>query len=429
MATLHYAGWLDRLHDKNEPAILPDPEAELMSGDPYLTADLPGTGGVMRERLEDFVVEEIPLYEASGVGEHLYVTIQKAGISTHEAVHRIANALRIQPKAIGYAGLKDAKAITRQTISLQRISEARVRGVEVPGVTVLDTRYHGNKLRLGHLAGNRFLIRLREVSADAAEQAKAVLERLSQTGAPNLFGRQRFGSKGDGHIMGRALVNQDHDLAVNTLLGAPSDEEKNPKLREARERFESGDLEGALELFPRPYQAERRVLESLIKGRPPEVALKRIPRATLKLQLSSYQSHLFNRLLYDRMPDLGKLLEGDLAFIHVKHAVFAVEDPAAEQPRADSFEISPSGPLFGKKVLLASGVPGEAERELLAEERLDLTDFGGTGLKLPGERRPFRVRLTETTVRPDGDGAILLGFALPKGSFATSVMREVMKGQ
>ncbi len=390
-----------------------------MSSDPYVTGDLPGTGGVMRERLEDFVVEEIPRYEPSGAGEHLYVTIQKAGISTHEAIQRIANALRIQPKSVGYAGLKDARAITRQTISVQRVSESRVRSLEVPGVTVLDARFHGNKLRMGHLSGNRFLVRVREVGADAVERAKAVLDRMASTGAPNLFGRQRFGSKGDGYIVGRALVHQDPDLAVSTLLGAPSDEEKNPKLREARERFESGDLEGALPLFPRPYQAERRVLESLIRGRPPEVALKRIPRATLKLHLSSYQSFMFNRLLYNRMPDLGRLMAGDLAFIHVKHAVFSVEDPVAEQPRADEFEISPSGPLFGKKVLLATGRPGEAERELLAEERLDLDDFGATGLKLPGERRPFRVPLTDSMVRPDGDGAILLGFALPKGSFAT----------
>jgi tRNA pseudouridine13 synthase len=169
------------------------------------------------------------------------------------------------------------------------------------------------------------------------------------------------------------------------------------------------------------------VLEGLIRGRPPEQALKRVPNATLRIHLSSYQSWLFNRLLYDRMPDLGTLREGDLAYIHVKGAVFQVTDPAEEQARADDFEISPSGPLFGKKVLLADGQPGEAERELLAEERLDLEDFGGTGVKMPGERRPFRVPLTEPTVRPDGDGAILLGFSLPKGSYATAVMREVMK--
>jgi tRNA pseudouridine13 synthase len=398
-----------------------------MSDHPYLTAEHPGTGGVMRERLEDFVVEELPQYEASGAGEHLYVTIQKAGLSTHEAVRRIAKALGIAPKAIGYAGLKDAKAITRQIISMQGLSESAVRSMEVPGVTVLDTRYHKNKLRLGHLRGNRFLIRLRSVAPEAADRARDILDRLAETGVPNLFGPQRFGSKGDGHLVGRAIVHRDPERAVEVLLGGPADKESDPRLREARERYEAGDLEGALAVFPHPYQAERRVLEALIRGRPAAQALKRVPAATLRIHLSSYQSWLFNRLLYDRMPDLGVLEEGDLAWIHRKGAVFSVEDPAAEQPRADEFEVSPSGPLFGRKVLLAGGRPGEAERELLAEERLDLEDFSGAGVKMPGERRPFRVPLTDLTVRPDGEGAILLGFSLPKGSFATAVMREVMK--
>ena len=399
-----------------------------MSSDPYLTSDLPGTGGVMREKLEDFIVEEIPRYEASGTGEHLYVTFQKAGLSTHEAIRRIGNAVKVAPNRVGYAGLKDARAITRQTISMQGVSEAQVMAIEAPGVTVMAARRHTNKLRMGHLWGNRFLIRLREVGEDAADHANASLGSLLRTGVPNIFGPQRFGSKGDGYEIGRAIVKMDSEKAVAVLLGGPNDIERDPRLREARERYESGDLEGALRAFPRPYQAERRVLEGLIRGRPPEQALKRVPNATLRIHLSSYQSWLFNRLLYDRMPDLGTLREGDLAYIHVKGAVFSVTDPAAEQTRADDFDISPSGPLFGKKVLLADGQPGEAERELLAEERLDLEDFGGTGVKMPGERRPFRVPLTEPTVRPDGDGAILLGFSLPKGSYATAVMREVMKG-
>ncbi len=299
--------------------------------------------------------------------------------------------------------------------------------LELPGVTVIAVRRHTNKLRMGHLTGNRFLIRLRGVEEDAAEKARAVLDRLAAKGVPNIFGPQRFGSKGDGHLVGRAIVHQDAEQAVSVLLGGPNDIERDPRLREARERYERGDLEGALSAFPRPYQAERRVLEGLIRGRPPEQALKRVPNATLRIHLSSYQSWLFNRLLYDRMPDLDTLVAGDLAYIHVKGAVFEVIDPVAEQPRADEFEISPSGPLFGKKVLLAEGLPGEAERELLAEERMELADFGGTGVKMPGERRPFRVPLTDPTVRPDGDGAILLGFSLPKGSYATAVMREVMK--
>jgi tRNA pseudouridine13 synthase len=398
-----------------------------MSDEPFLTADLPGTGGVMRERIEDFVVEEIPLYEPSGTGEHLYLLIQKVGISTHEAVRRISHELGVPSKRIGYAGLKDAKAVTRQTISMQGVSEAAALGLEVNGVTAIEARRHNNKLRLGHLAGNRFLIRLRGVEEGAAAKAKAILTRMTEVGVPNIFGPQRFGSKGDAHEVGRAILHQDAELAVNTLLSGSDKGERDPRLTEARERFERGDLEGARAAFPHAYQAERRALEVLIKGRPAEHALRRIPNPVMKIILSSYQSHLFNRLLYDRMPDLGALEVGDLAYLHGRGAVFAVDDPAREQPRADAFEISPSAPLFGKKVLLAEGLPGERERELLAEERLELADFGSLGVKLTGERRALRVPLTEATVREDGEGAILLCFALPKGSYATAVMREVMK--
>ena len=179
--------------------------------------------------------------------------------------------------------------------------------------------------------------------------------------------------------------------------------------------------------FPGSYRAERQVLEVLIRGGSAAKALRRVPKATRKLHLAAYQSRLFNRLLDDRLATLGTLQAGDLAYLHDRGAVFSVEDPAAEQPRADAFEISPSAPLFGRKVTLADGEPGERERTLLAAEGLELESFRSSGIRLNGERRPLRVPLTEAAVRPDGDGAIMVTFALPRGSFATAVMAEVMK--
>src|SRR5438128_877822 len=125
---------------------------------PYLTRDLPGVGGAIKLRTEDFFVQEMPLYEPSGEGEHVYCEIQKVGIPTFEAINRIAAALNVSTRDIGYAGLKDAKAITRQVLSILGTNEQAVMDLRVPDIAVQWAARHGNKLRLGHLAGNRFAI-------------------------------------------------------------------------------------------------------------------------------------------------------------------------------------------------------------------------------------------------------------------------------
>ena len=165
------------------------------------------------------------------------------------------------------------------------------------------------------------------------------------------------------------------------------------------------------------------VLDTAIPLPPPP----EIPKATLKLLVSAYQSSLFNTLVTGRFPDLGRLETGDLAFLHDRGAVFSVEDPEVEQPRADSLEISPSAPLFGRKVTLADGRPGEAERALLEEEGIEPSDFGRLPFKCLGERRPIRVPLESPSVRPDGEDAVVVSFGLPRGSFATTVLREIVK--
>ncbi|WP_432822691.1 tRNA pseudouridine(13) synthase TruD, partial [Trichloromonas sp.] len=130
----------------------------------YLTATVPGTGGTIKESPEDFLVEEIPLYPPCGEGEHLYLLVEKEGVSTHDMLHRLAKALKVKEREIGYAGLKDAKARTRQTVSITGVKPEQVKALEFEDIRILDARFHGNKLRLGHLAGNRFTIRLRRVA-------------------------------------------------------------------------------------------------------------------------------------------------------------------------------------------------------------------------------------------------------------------------
>src|SRR5512136_1842729 len=125
---------------------------------PFLTAGIAGVGGVLKTRPEDFFVEELPLYEASGSGTHVYALIEKKGIGTREALDRLARALNVSRRDMGLAGLKDAQAVARQWISIEHVAPAQFEQVSLPDVRIVQTTRHTNKLKPGHLAGNRFTV-------------------------------------------------------------------------------------------------------------------------------------------------------------------------------------------------------------------------------------------------------------------------------
>jgi len=393
----------------------------------YLTVDLPGTGGVIKETPEDFLVEELPLYLPCGEGEHTYAVIEKRGVTTLDAIRRIARALSIPDREIGYAGMKDARGVTRQTISIPRVEPERVSPLTLPGITVLSASRHRNKLKLGHLAGNRFSIRVRGVAADAAQRASAVLEVLAVRGVPNYFGLQRYGGLGNSHRIGRALLRGDYRGAVDEIMGEP-EAIRDESWRSAVEAYRRGDLAASLDSFPRHCRTEREILQRLLK-RPDahQRALDAVSPRLRKLYLSAYQSSLFDRVLERRLDRLDTMENGDLAFRHDNGACFLVEDRAAEAERARDFQISPTGPMFGCKMKLPEGLPRELEEAVLREEGLELEAFGlPGGLRMEGERRPLRIPLRDLSVDMDDDG-LLLGFSLPRGAYATSVLREIMK--
>ncbi|HUQ68301.1 MAG TPA: tRNA pseudouridine(13) synthase TruD, partial [Planctomycetaceae bacterium] len=180
---------------------------------PYALKEFQGVGGQIKQRDEDFFVQEIPLYEPSGEGEHVYCEIQKVGIPTFEAVNRVAHALRVSVRDVGYAGLKDARAVSRQVLSIWGTTEDAVMGMHLSGITVQWARRHVNKLRLGHLAGNRFAIKVRDVEPTDVVKLQEPLKELQRRGVPNYFGEQRFGRRGDNDQLGAALVRGD-DRAV-----------------------------------------------------------------------------------------------------------------------------------------------------------------------------------------------------------------------
>src|SRR4030042_517327 len=161
---------------------------------PFLTAAIPGVGGVIKTRPEDFVVEELPLYQPSGAGTHVYALMEKKGIGTREARDRVARAWNFSRREIGSAGLKDAQAVTRQWISIEHVEAQQLERISVPDVRILQTSRHTNKLKPGHLRGNRFAIRLRKLVLplpQATEMAQEGLSILSRRGVPNYFGPAR----------------------------------------------------------------------------------------------------------------------------------------------------------------------------------------------------------------------------------------------
>jgi tRNA pseudouridine13 synthase len=233
----------------------------------YMTAEIPGVGGCIKQALEDFQVFEIPLYFPVDRGEHTYFEIEKDDCSTLDAVGRIARALGVPPGEIGYAGLKDRKAITRQILSVRLVPPQRVQALQLPHIKILWARLHENKLRMGHLRGNRFTIRIRNVYPFARENTGAIIRRLVQSGSPNYFGPQRFGQRAEAFRIGHALLVHDAEKAVRRILGYPSNMEHNPMIVLARHRFMAGDLQGALNLFPGSFVAEKRMLSYLIRSR------------------------------------------------------------------------------------------------------------------------------------------------------------------
>lgn len=400
---------------------------------PRLLADFERPGGVVKLVPDDFEVDEIPLYPADGAGTHTYARIEKRGMATRQAVHLLAEHLGVRRRDIGFAGLKDARAVTRQWISVEHVEPDRLRGLSISGLRVLEVTRHGNKLRIGHLRGNRFRIRVRHTQTGRLADVQDALATLLRRGVPNYFGPQRFGSRGDTWQVGRALIRNDLEEAVDLILGraALGDRSLTGK---ARRLYDTKDYRHALRAWPPSFRAERNALRVLAASNGNRRrAFSAIDEASRRFYVSSYQSALFNRAVGARLPlGLDRLLAGDLAWLHASGAVFRVLDPAAEQPRADAFEISPSGPIFGYRMTGPEGAQGRIEADLLAHEAVTPEDFKRNPLRIKGMRRALRFRpeSAQVSLGADDRGPYLeLEFTLPAGCYATTLLRELFDVQ
>ena len=331
---------------------------------PLLTADQPGVGGRIRVREEDFEVEEVPSYEPCGTGDHLYLWVEKRGVAPEFFARTVAQKLGTHPGNIGTAGLKDRHAVTRQWVSVPRECEPRVKNLDGDGIRVLKTGLHTNKLKPGHLRGNRFRILIR--GADRGAAVDVILDRVRAEGMPNFYGPQRFGR--DGSTV---------ELGLQCLAGK---------------------------------------------------APKRIRPFLFRFALSAVQSLLFNDYLSRRVRDglYRTVLDGDVMAKWPLGGMFVAKDVAAEQARFDARETVTAGPMFGKKTFPAEGVAAERERAVLNDNRLSPASFGGFGKLVMGTRRHNLVYLDDLTSDWEPDG-LRLSFTLPAGSYATVLLAEVMK--
>lgn len=385
-----------------------------------------GLGGTIRHAPEDFVVEEIPLVRPSGRGEHVIFQVEKRGLSTFDAVLRISKGAKVSEHAVNYAGLKDARAVTRQYMSVRRIPPERLLGIRHPHMRVLTANRHTGSIKLGHHRGNRFAIRIRGVDPAAIPAARDTLETLVKEGMPNSYGAQRFGIRLDGHRLGQAILNEDWSLFVAHLLGRPSPLEGNPRIREARAAFDEGDLEKAQALFPLKHRAEKKALSTLIRtGSPREVfhALGKRPR---RIWVAAWQSFLFNGILEQRQAQgsLAQLLPGDIGYLEDSGAFFPV--PLDAPLPSTGHRAVPTAPLIGYDPNWASGEPGRIEREVFAREGADPESFRAEHVHTRGNRRPLVVPIRGASLEDEGDGCVLVRFVLPPGSFATTLLERLI---
>lgn len=383
------------------------PEWEREIGIYYYLTDFDGVGGRIKERPEDFIVEEVnELGRAQvlvlfgkkapttpeGSGEFLWVVMEKRDWSTVDAVNRIARILKIPVKNIGFAGTKDKNAVTAQWISIRGVKWKDLKGFELKDMAFHTPVYMKGRLRLGHLEGNYFTVRIRGARGPIRAAQKF----------PNYFAHQRFGSyRFVSHIVGRHIVRGEWEEAVKVYLTYHSPYEPKETI-EARKRLAKdwGDWERALSYFPRRLRPERTILRALSRGKSFESALRSLHPRMFSLFIHAYQSYLFNVILSRRLEHGVRPEKGDILLKGV-----------------------PTALIPGYRAKIAGGVQGEIERDVLEEEDVDLQAF-----------RPFkrfgadggRRKIVETAKDLDVKGDTVT-FFLEKGTYATALLREIMK--
>jgi len=318
--------------------------------------------GRYRSCPEDFIVEEMNAFEAHGEGEHLLLSIEKRGLNTAYVAKELAKWAGIGEMGIGYAGLKDRHAVTRQrfTVHLPKKIAPDFDAMNIEGVKLIEWQWHHRKLPRGALAGNRFTLTLRDVEGDKAAIENR-LENIRDHGLPNYFGEQRFG----------------------------------------RERANVGM---ALKMF----------------------AGDRVKREQRSIYLSAARSEIFNAVLASRIRDKNWLsaLEGEVWMINGSHSIFGPERFTDElRIRLEKLEIHPTGPMWGKGEPRTSAKV--ADTELAVAEAHQELCRGLEAADLKQERRSLRIQVEDLDWKWLQNDQLQCRFVLPPGAYATELLAEL----
>ncbi len=339
---------------------------------------------VFKQSPRDFVVDEIPLYEFSGEGEHLILHVRKKNLTTWEMVDIFCVFLGIKAKEIGYAGLKDKFAMTKQYISVNKKYEKQLEIFSHPDIKILSTTYHNNKIKTGHLKGNRFFIRLKKVNPTNATKIDLVLKQIKQHGMPNFFGYQRFGKNGDNYIQGEQIA-----------FGFKK--ERNVKMKKLLINSYQSHLFNL-------WLSRRLEISKLIENFTPSELVE-----TLNLSL-----HTIKQMKQQRHP--FKLITGDVLMHYPHGCLFDFNGDTEDIDRFYNHDIAPTGLLCGKKAWLGKDEAGVIEK-----------DFNQT-IQANGTRRYAWIFPQDVEGEyKENDAWYELHFTLPKGSYATVLLEEIAK--
>jgi tRNA pseudouridine13 synthase len=316
-------------------------------------------------------------------------------------------------------------------LSLEHADPHSVENLDIPRISVLEVSRHRNKLRMGHLVGNRFTMKVRDADPLGLGDIRERIQILTRYGVPNYYGSQRFGNRGDTWQIGKALLLGEFEKAAKIIAGRPGPDDEGDVLR-ARELFEAGQYEASFSAWPSGFNESKMLSSKMARFKDKfDRAVMGLDRKILGFYVSAYQSWLFNKVVKERITRLDRVEEGDLAWKHDSGAVFLVESKSKESPRAERFEISPTGPMYGPKMTSPKGAIADLENLILDEENVQLELFPRSGpFKCPGARRPLRFKPENTVTQVGEDengGFILLSFSLPSGCYATSFLREIFK--
>lgn len=441
------------------------PKLERKLGIETYASQSPGISGRIRQFPEDFVVEEVLVDGAKaevqpvetpqpvGDGRYLICVLVKRDWDTLRAVKKVARRMGISYKRVQIAGIKDAKALTAQYISIRGATPERVSRVKIRDIALRPLRFSDERVHSRLLLGNKFHILIRAISHSSSlieKRVKNVQGGLSSLGGfPNFFGHQRFGTvRPITHLVGGYLVRDNLEEAALIFLAQPSPYE-HPESREARQQLrDTQDFRGALRRFPAYLRYERLMLTHLTREPRDFVgAFRKLPLKLRRLLVQAYQSFLFNKFLSQRMKrgvGLNELQVGDY-LVHVdshglpttKFAQVTSQSLSSVKKALRESKTRVAIPLIGFKQQPSDGVQGEIEREILEAENVVPRDFYVSSMpeaSAPGGLRTILASIINLSVgEASRDSAsprkrkMELDFTLHRGSYATVLLREFMK--